>query len=396
MKNRWYDCAASEVVRMLESDGEKGLSAKEARVRLKEDGKNVIHPVVRVPVRGYTVQVLSDLAAILLLVGAVLALVFDRDAGALAMILLVGVNCALTLLAYTRSQRMLEEFGKRAYPTAKVIRGGRLRQISGEGVVQGDVVVLAAGDVVPCDCRLLESDKLTVMESGLFDTDGISGKDASYLRAGLPKGGASPNMVYASTVVVTGRATAIAVETGPDTVVCRKGMNRPLAACHQLDVIGELKSISRILGVVLLLPVFLFTVLALSEGGAGLATVFLTSLSIAVASMPEMYTAFAYVIVTCGMYGVLKRGKDQKGAFIKNPTALPALAGVDCLILPMDAFCLEDSARLAEVFEGSRVVDLTSESPDKEAVRVLRYALISTGLYGTARLAGLHARNENL
>lgn len=39
MKNRWYDCEAGQVIRMLESDGEKGLSAKEARVRLKEDGK---------------------------------------------------------------------------------------------------------------------------------------------------------------------------------------------------------------------------------------------------------------------------------------------------------------------------------------------------------------------
>lgn len=396
MKNRWYDCEAGQVIRMLESDGEKGLSAKEARVRLKEDGKNVIHPVVRVPVRGYLVQVLSDLATILLLATAMLALVFEQDVGALAMMILIALNYGLTLFSYTRSQRLLEDFGKRAYPTAKVVRAGKLKQISGELVVQGDLILLAAGDVVPCDCRLLEDEGLTVMESGLFDTDGISKKDSSYLRAGIPKGGASPNMVYASTVVVTGRAKAIAVETGPDTVICRKGMNRPIAACHQLDVIGELKKISRILGVSVLVPVFIFALSTLFWGGEGLSTVFLTSLSMAVAAMPEMYTAFAYVIVTFGMYGVLKPYKNKKGAFIKNPSALPALSKVDCLLLPMDAFCLERSARLAEIFEGSRVADLSAEQPDGEALRVLRYALVSTGLYGTERLAGLHARNENV
>lgn len=396
MNNRWYDCAASEVVRLLESDGEKGLSVKEAGARLKEDGKNIIHPVVRVPIRGYLLQVLSDLSAILLLAAAMLALVFDRDVGALVMMVLIALNCTLTLLSYTRSQRMLEDFGKRSYPTAKVIRGGKLRQISGEMVVQGDLILLTAGDVVPCDCRLLEDEELTVMESGLFDTDGISKKDASYLRAGLPKGGASPNMVYASTVVVTGRAKAVAVETGPDTVICRKGMNRPIAACHKLEVISDMKKLSRVLGVAVLLPVFLFTLMALTRGGTSLVTVFLTSLSMAVASMPEMYTAFVYMIVSGGMYALLKLDKGKKGAFIKNPTALPALSELDCLILPMDAFCMEGSARLAEIFEGSRVADLSGEQPDKEALRVLRYALISTGLYGTERLAGLHARNENV
>ncbi len=396
MRYRWYDRGASEVLRLVESDGEKGLSRKEAATRLKEDGKNCIYPVVRAPVRSYFAQVLSDLTSILLLIGAALALVFSYDITAFVMVFLLVINCTITLLSYTKAQKLLEEFGRRSGVTAKVMRAGRLLVIPAESVVQGDVILLTAGDVVPCDCRLLDSEDLQVMESGLFDVEGVSLKDASYLRAGNPPNGSAPNMVYASTVVMSGRAKAVAVETGPDTVICRKGKNEPIAACHKLDVIKDLKRISRILGVAVLVPVFLFIVLALMRQADGVIEVFLSTLAFAVASMPEMYTAFAYVIVTCGMQSVLKRDKGRKGAFIKNPTALPQLASLDCLLLPMEAFCCEKASRLAEVFDGSEIIDLSKREPGKEGERVIRYGLISTGIYGTERLAVLHQRNENV
>ncbi|MBQ8911150.1 MAG: cation-transporting P-type ATPase, partial [Clostridia bacterium] len=85
-----------------------------------------------------------------------------------------------------------------------------------------------------------------------------------------------------------------------------------------------------------------------------------------------------------------------KGAFIKNPPALPALAGLDCLLLPMEALCCEEDARLSEVFDGEKTVDLSVEHPEKDALRVLRYGIISTGLYGTERLALKHQRSENV
>lgn len=394
MRHRWHESSGAEVLRILESDPYKGLSGKEAFRRRKDDGKNTIYPVIKAPTRSYLVQVLSDLTAILLLAAALLALIFNQDMGALAMLVLLIANYAITIFSYVKAQRVLEDLGARALPTAKVIRSGRLLVISQEDVVQGDIILLASGDVVPCDARLLECDGLRVMENHLVKTETASLKDASYFRAGSAPGGSSPNMVYASTVILDGTARAVAVETGPDTMVCRLSKNRPIAACHRLDLIKDLKRLSHALSAWMLVPVLVSTFIKLLEGERLIET-FLLSLSVAVAAMPELYTAFAYVIVACGMYAVLKNHK-KKGAFIKNPTALPQLSKLDMLFVPMESLLCEQMSRVAEIFEGSSVLDLSSQHPGKEGERVLRYALISTGLYGTEQLARRHQNSENI
>ncbi|MBQ8398445.1 MAG: cation-transporting P-type ATPase [Clostridia bacterium] len=394
MRHRWHESSAAEVLRILESDPYKGLSGKEAFRRRKDDGKNTIYPVIKAPVRSYLIQVLSDLTAILLLAAALLALIFNRDMSALAMLVLLVANYAISIFSYIKAQRVLEDLGSRSLPTAKVIRSGRLLVISQEDVVQGDIILLTSGDVVPCDARLLECDGLRVMENNLVKTEKASLKDASYLRAGSAPGGSSPNMVYASTVVLDGTARAVAVETGPDTMVCRLSKNRPIAACHQLDLIKDLKRLSHMLGVLMLLPVFITAFVRVLEGER-LIESFLLSLSVAVASMPELYTAFAYVIVACGMYAVLKDHK-KKGAFIKNPPALPRLSKLDVVLVPLESLLCEQMSRVAEIFEGSSVVDLGTQQLGKEGERVLRYALISTGLYGTEQLALKHQNSENI
>ena len=171
MKYRWYDLPEKELLELLHTDKEKGLTKKEAALRLKTDGKNVVNPVQKAPIRGYLLGVLTDLSAILMLALAALALIFSRDMGALMLLLLLLCNYAVAIFAYVRSQKTLEDLGYRAQPTAKVLRNGKLTVIPAESVVQGDILMLSYGDIVPCDARLLETDRLTVLEGNLFPTD---------------------------------------------------------------------------------------------------------------------------------------------------------------------------------------------------------------------------------
>ena len=75
MKYRWYDLPEKELLELLHTDKEKGLTKKEAALRLKTDGKNVVNPVQKAPIRGYLLGVLTDLSAILMLALAALALI---------------------------------------------------------------------------------------------------------------------------------------------------------------------------------------------------------------------------------------------------------------------------------------------------------------------------------
>lgn len=433
MKYRWYDLPEKELLELLHTDKEKGLTKREAALRLKTDGKNVVNPVQKAPIRGYLLSVLTDLSAILMLALAALALIFSRDMGALMLLLLLLCNYAVAIFAYIRSQKTLEDLGYRAQPTAKVLRNGKLTVIPTESVVQGDILMLSYGDIVPCDARLLETDRLTVLEGNLFRTDRATEKDGEFRKVGKLLPDEAKNMVYASTVVTGGRARAAAVRTGEDTLVCRLGKNKPIAACYRLDVIGRLKRLSSILGVVALVPVFILTLLELLKGGA-LIEVFLTSLAFAVAVMPELYSAFAYVLVAVGVRSALGRKNEQEGTvFLKNPMSLAVLRKTDCLLLPLDSFFCGENTRVSAIYDGNTLSDIPEEpvdsivrslhekesqkkergkngknsgqvsdggkadwQPKPAALRILRYGLISTGLYGAARLILKNEESENI
>ena len=433
MKYRWYDLPEKELLELLHTDKEKGLTKKEAALRLKTDGKNVVNPVQKAPIRGYLLGVLTDLSAILMLALAALALIFSRDMGALMLLLLLLCNYAVAIFAYVRSQKTLEDLGYRAQPTAKVLRNGKLTVIPAESVVQGDILMLSYGDIVPCDARLLETDRLTVLEGNLFPTDRATEKDGEFRKVGKLSPDEAKNMVYASTVVTGGRARAAAVRTGEDTLVCRLGKNKPIAACHRLDVIGRLKKLSSVLGVIALIPVFILTLLELLQGGA-LIEVFLTSLAFAVAVMPELYSAFAYILVAVGVRSALGRKGEQEGTvFLKNPMSLAVLRKTDCLLLPLDSFFCGENTRVSAIYDGSTLSkipeeptdsasrsfrgkeskkkekkkngkdqgpssdgDKTGWQPRPAALRILRYGLISTGLYGATRLILKNEESENI
>ena len=395
-KNRWYSFSEKAVLEAVESNDEKGLSRKEAEARLKEDGKNVIHPLQKASIRGYLFQVVSDLTAILMLALALLSVIYRRDAGAVAMLLLLLANYAVCIISYIRAQKALERMGIESKPTAKVLRDGKLTVIDGEAVVQGDILHLSAGDIVPCDARILESDGLKALEGNLFGTTGPSVKDGNFEYIGSLRPEETQNMLYASTVILSGRCRAVAVETGPDTLVCRMGKNPPIAACHRLDVVRTLKRISSVLGAALLVPAFVLTLIALIRG-EGLIETALASLALAVSAMPEMYAAFAYITVSIGMRGAKEdKKKKRQGAFIKNPLALPALRDVDCLLLPIESFALESRSELSGIFDCDNAIDVSAGVPEESALRVLRYGVISTGLYGADRLISLNQRGENV
>ena len=395
-KNRWYSFTGKAVLDAVESNDETGLSRKEAEARLKTDGKNIIHPLQKASIRGYLLQVTTDLTAILMLALALLAVIYRHDAGAFVMLALLLGNYAVCILSYINAQKALEKMGSESKPTAKVLRDGKLKVIDGEAVVQGDIIHLAAGDIVPCDARILSSDGLKALEGNLFGLSKPSVKDGNFEYVGALRPEDAQNMLYASTVILSGRCVAAAVETGPDTLVCRMGKNKPIAACHKLDVVRSLKRISSVIGVVLLVPAFVLTLIALIRG-EGLIETALCSLALAVSAMPEMYAAFAYLTVSFGIRGALEEKKKKRlGAFIKNPLALPALRDVDTLLLPIENFVLESSSVLSGIFDCDNAIDLSTGIPEESALRVLRYGVISTGLYSADRLITLNQKGENI
>lgn len=126
--------------------------------------------------------------------------------------------------------------GRFSLPSAKVLRDGRIYLVKQEQLVQGDVIFVAAGDIIPCDARLVESDGLTVLETGVTQNEKPVIKDASFAEHRMLSPEGRKNMLFASTVVTEGKGKAVVCDTGEDTLVCILGKNTTICDHEKLEV----------------------------------------------------------------------------------------------------------------------------------------------------------------
>ena len=142
-----------------------GLSEQEAAARLKADGANELtRSGRRTPFR-IVLEVLREPMLALLLGGGVLYLLLGSPEEALILLAFALFSIVITVVQESRTERVLEALRDLTSPRALVIRGGERRRIAGREVVRGDLVVLAEGDRVPADARLIEASDIQTDES---------------------------------------------------------------------------------------------------------------------------------------------------------------------------------------------------------------------------------------
>lgn len=398
MKNRWYDCSVDELTEKLDTDKRSGLSSKEALTRLRASGKNIIYPISKASFKSYLKHVVTDLTTILLILTAAAAALVEKNASALVILGILAVNSTVSILSFVRSQRILEDAAGQSLPNAKVIRDGKLFMIRQEELVRGDIILVSAGDIVPCDARLVEEDGLVLLESNLTDSPGAAKKRADFVDARNLPVRERVNMLYASTIVTQGRGRAIVCETGASTLVCVMKRNPSIANHDKLNVIARLQKYSNVGSLISIGLVFVFTLLNFYfSTGRGIFDVFLMTLSQAVASMSELYTAFAYIVISVGIFGAIRQYRFwNTGAVIKNASAIERMKKLDCILVPKQSLFLEKEMKLSYVYVDGNMYSVFSPRPYPAAVETLRYALISTGLYGAGKLVSNNVSANNV
>jgi magnesium-transporting ATPase (P-type) len=208
----------AEAVAAVESDGDGGLSADEARGRLLRFGPNALPKPERRSLLSVFLGQFKSPLIYLLLVAAGIALALGQRSDAAVIFTVVLLNALIGAFQEGRAERSVEALRKLATHKARVVRGGRELIVEAREVVLGDVVVLDAGDAVPADARLLHGAALQIAEAALT---GESVPVAKNLEALAPDTLLADrrNMVYAGTHVAAGRARAVVVATGRATEV---------------------------------------------------------------------------------------------------------------------------------------------------------------------------------
>lgn len=288
------------------SDRATGLNEEMVARRREQSGFNELREAPPVPLWKKLLGQFRELVIWILIVAAVISGIVGDWPDTFAILAIVLLNGVLGFLQEEKAERALAALQKLSAPMAKVIRGGSLQTIPARELVPGDRIELEAGDNVPADARLLEAFGFRVQEAALTGESVPVEKDAG---AALPESsslGDRCNMVYMSTVVAAGKAEAVITATGMETELGHIAGLLQREVREATPMQRRLAELGKVLVIVCLGIVAVIFALELYRGGK-LLDVFLRSVSLAVAAVPEGLPAVVTMALALGLQRMVAR-----------------------------------------------------------------------------------------
>jgi Ca2+-transporting ATPase len=337
-------CSPEDVLSLLEVDAGRGLSTEEAAGRLKVFGRNEL-PRQKPP--GVLLrlgrQLLDPMAILLLVAAAVAGVALGDPIDAIAIAAIVFLNAAIATLQEGKAASALNALREMESLEARVVRDGQVIPVEAALLVPGDVVLVAAGDRVAADVRVIEAAGLEIDESVLTGESLPVAKDPSAVASAGSALGDRLGMGFSGTIVTRGTARGVVVATGSNselgTIAGRLG-----EATRPTPLQDELKRLITVLGFAAIGVAGLSFGLSLLASGGGpgdFETAFLFSVALAVAAVPE---GLGTVVTVALAFGV--RRMAGRGAIIRRLSAVEGLGSTSVLLTDKTGTLTQNRLRL--------------------------------------------------
>jgi Ca2+-transporting ATPase len=313
------------VLRVLHTDLANGLSTAEVQRRLGIYGPNQLAEGAGTQFWRLVLEQFKSFLVLLLLGSAAISIAIGELVDAVAILAIVVVNAILGVLQEWRAEQSLQALKRMAAPTATVMRDGHQDNIPAGELVPGDLVLLAAGNNVPADLRLIETANLRIQEASLTGESVPVEKNASgVLDADIPVGDRS-NSAFMGTVVTYGRGKGIVTSTGMFTQFGLIAQMLTAVTSEETPLQRRLEELGKVLGTgALVICGIIFVIgvvrdtqpaLALSQGlvfylnahQKQLLELFMTAVSLAIAAVPEGLPAVVTICLALGMQRMVRR-----------------------------------------------------------------------------------------
>lgn len=318
---KWYKQSIEEVLTKVDSQTT-GLSKEEREARLKNNGPNKMEEKEQVKLWRKIAKHFTDLLMIVLIAAALLKFATGELAEGGIIFLVVIINGFVGYWQERKAEESLDGLKQMMGQEATVLNEGQPLKLDSENLVKGDVVILKAGDVIPADLRLIEVHDLTVEESILTGESEAVEKTVAVISQNALAGD-QLNMAFSGTLVQTGSAFGVVVETGDATEIGKinhalqsiQTQTTPLVKkMHQLN-----KQIFR--GILALIVFLLF--FTSFRYGMDWSLLFSASIALIVAMIPEGLPAVLTMILSMGV----KEMADEN-AIIKAMPAVETLGSM--------------------------------------------------------------------
>lgn len=322
----WYTKELNQVFNELNTR-QGGLTEDEANKRLEKYGANNLKEKKKESLFIKFIKQFNDFMIIVLIIAAIISAIVAKTNGSgdyidsIIIIAIVIFNAIMGLIQEEKAEKSLEALKKMSAPNAKVRRNGKIREIEASKVVPGDIVMLEAGNYVPADCRLIDSYNLQIEESSLTGETLPTSKQADIILNANTAMGDLKNMAFATTIVVNGHAEAVVVETGMNTkvgqiagmIIENESPETPLQ--KKLGEVGKTLAITCMIICGLIFLIGIWKQIPITE-------MFMTSVGLAVAAIPEGLPAIVTIMLSIGVTKMAK-----KNSIIRK---LPAVETLGC------------------------------------------------------------------
>lgn len=288
-----------------------GLSQEQVKASRARHGENVLETEPPIVIWKVFLSQFNDFLVWILIFAALLSGVIGKWESALVIMAVLCINALLGTFQHIKADESLKSLKAMSAPNAKVIRDGLQQVISANEVVAGDIVLLEAGDHIPADGRVIESNTLTVNESALTGesesvekhTESLSGTGVAAADVSSEKGELNPgdqkNMVFSGTYVTHGRGQIVITQVGMETQIGRiahllteaKEKKTPLQV--SLDAFGK-----KLAFVILVLCAIIFAMNVFR--GQNTMEALLFAVSLAVAAIPEALSSIVTIVLALG------------------------------------------------------------------------------------------------
>ena len=303
---RWYAVELDEVATRVGVDVDSGLSAAEAAERLRRDGPNAL-PEEKPPSRfRRLLGQYTSYMQIILVGAAVVSLVIKQWSTAIVLFVLSLINAIAGLRQAGKAESAMNALKSMMEATARVRRDGVEAEIPAEQLVVGDVVLLAAGDEVPADGRIVSASSLQIDESALTGESVPAAKDAETLADGDLGAGDQENMAFMHTPVTHGSGVMIVTSVGGNTEVGKIAGMLSATAVEETPLTKQMNTLTLwIVGAAGITMIIMFA-LGLYRGQSW-TMLFTTAVALAIAAIPLALPMVVQVVLSLGSVELAKQ-----------------------------------------------------------------------------------------
>lgn len=311
-KSECYQCSCEELAKQLHTDINRGLNEKCAASLRNKYGKNQLAHKKPDSILKHFFDQFRDFMIITLLIAAAISfgvsclehrVDFIEPSIILAIVIL---NAILGVVQEAKARRSLEALKNLSAPLALVIRDGEMKQLDSTLLVPGDIIILEAGNLVPADARIVSVMGLSIEESTLTgETNPIEKCTTPLRNVSLPVA-EQKNMAFSGTLVISGHGKAIVTATGMNTELGHIAGMIAEETPPDTPLQKKLNRTGKVLGTVALLICLALFIIGIYNKQP-IFSMFMTSVSLGVAAIPESLPALVTIMLSLGVERMAKR-----------------------------------------------------------------------------------------